>query len=330
MRIGFLVYENRSGSTFLASHLDRIEGVVVLPETDFVRLAMAELPRGATELSASAAQQALRRDDKLSSLVDVPLICSSLQHRITVAELLKRVAIGYLRQSDLPDAETVIVKGNVLDYMATLQGSVERTFFLGVVRDGRAVYASQRRTPSLYGNRVMNDNPISSALSWARKTSQMRSTTACHVIRYEDLIDDPLSAVESATSFMGMVRPLAATNSGYFHRLPESHKSIHSLVSSEVGRLERISAWRRDVPYDELEVYELFAREWLLAEGYLPMTKPTFNGRIAAALARQAMRAVVRSAGIAVFNRQSAVDRWRPAYLAALWKRCIAAGNLGR
>ena len=132
-RIGFIVYDNRSGSTLLSALLDRYPSISVSPETDRI----AEI------LEDSATNKRARRE-----------------HQETVPEAVRErldQVIGELCGSAAGITHQLIKGPRLQFHLAELSAAFPDCLFVQIVRDGRAVFASKKRTRSPQGL-IMDDN----------------------------------------------------------------------------------------------------------------------------------------------------------------------------
>ena len=77
---------------------------------------------------------------------------------------------------------------------------------LHVVRDPRAVYASQKRSVSSRTGHPMVRDPITMGLRWRRFIDAIRGLPAARLLelRYEDMVADEHAAVSRVCEFLGL------------------------------------------------------------------------------------------------------------------------------
>jgi hypothetical protein len=144
--------------------------------------------------------------------------------------------------------------------------------FLAVVRDPRAVLASQRRVP--WGE----SDPYAAAERWLAHQRSLRDCTRlvgdnrCLVIRYEDLVNDTVHHHRAIAEFLGVAfEPQALTADDLDrHPLFSSEEPWKANATKEVTTA-RVDAWRDALDDDEVAVVESTCWPEMLMHGYQPV-----------------------------------------------------------
>ncbi len=215
----FMLYDNRSGSTLLSALLDRYPTIDVTPEID----------RVADFLERGAGRERLHR-----LLEDASPPSREITHQI--------------------------VKGPRLHFhMAQLSKAFPGCSFLQIVRDGRAVFASKRRTRSPSG-RAMDDNLLHAGWNWRRKL-EIAAGSGCpvHTVRYEDLVQEPATALDAILDFLGVPttrrRPDREVGDFFRDKIPASRRYLHTKLTGRVST-DGVDAWRDELAAHEVLLYE--------------------------------------------------------------------------
>lgn len=256
-RIGFILYDNRSGSTLLSALLDRYRSIDVSPEVGIVAQVMEARP--------ADGRRSPRRGPGEAEPFARPGRAPD-----TTADRLRAVVDGLCR----PEKEITyqLIKGPRLHFhLASLTEIFPDCRFVQIVRDGRAVFASKRRTKSPAGG-LMDDNLLHAAWNWRRKL-QLAAASGERVltIRYEDLVRDPEATVSRVLDFLDVPahqrRAEREIVDYYRDKIPDSHRYLHTGLREPVSA-QAINAWRTELQPHEVLLYEKTSARALTDLGY--------------------------------------------------------------
>ncbi len=274
----FLAYLSRSGSTYLCSLLDRHPEIVVTPE--------AQLPQSVAGPAVGRGRIASPEELEvyLDFLFDDYKFRSwGLAREEIRAELLRRGA---------PPLPTSRVLPALLALYAARQGKAARVVvfkegrrallfheavlavfpgagLLHLIRDPRAVYASQRRTrrsqypvpftlsPGVFGREWAGDLERAAALEG--RPEYLR-------VRYEDLVRDVEGVLGRILGWLGCApEPLAPEGElEYAERIPVEQRHLHDRLQSRPDPA-RLDAWRQKLSAGEQR--RLVVAAWPALEG---------------------------------------------------------------
>lgn len=273
IQVAFLVYVNRSGSTFLASRLAEVKGVVVTIESK----AVGELLRPNAAISDPVALREsldqLYAELKFSQW-GIPREC--LEEKLAEATFpLKRESLFLAVLRALPGGESArsfVVKATaILPLLPELMQRYPALKALHVVRDPRAVYASQRRSVSSRTGRPMVQDPITMARRWRREVGAVAALPADRrlELRYETMLEDETAAVDRACEFLGVERSDEGEVMGerYADRIPETQRHLHTRVGDS-GDTSRIEGWRLELSVGEIALLQLACSRAMKLYGY--------------------------------------------------------------
>src|SRR4030042_639020 len=151
MNFIFLTYVNRSGSTYLANLLDSSPKILACPEGDFLVTFFLENPGGKfrfDDKTRSRLTNIFSTDIKLQCWREGKSFFSGLEKAINNLEAFLTILINYRNQVK-PDAEFILLKAERIIYLVRKiqKVSIKHTIrFISIIRDPRAVFASQKRT----------------------------------------------------------------------------------------------------------------------------------------------------------------------------------------
>lgn len=276
-QIIFLMYENRSGSTFLASRLDlhpeigvtiETETFADLLETGPVLRDDADLERMVRTFMAERkfqewdiAEAALRR-----TLTDLP-------RPADFDAVLRAVLDLYFDHADIP---YYLVKGTRLTHhIARLRQASPGARFLHIIRDPRGVFGSQKQSVGSETATAMNEDAHDAARRWAANARRVDRVVAPDLleVRYEDLITDHDTTMERIRAFMmrddlpTLAAPGEMDGEAYLQRIPEGQRHLHQNLVRK-PRADRIEAWRNELTDVEIALSQSGAAEVLAAKGY--------------------------------------------------------------
>jgi len=286
-RIGFLFYENRSGSTYLASLLDSHPEVLVTLEANFPDYVFG-LGKDAMSVTGTDQLQSfieplyndIKNDMKFGSWeVDPEDLLATLLRNNKLpfpTENIFETIIDLYIKTNKPDAKICIYKDpkNLQNY-PQLKDIFPSALFLHIYRDGRAVYNSRKQSLGSKTGRPMEVNPIAAADRWARMmkmASEEEQNDSFYNIRYENLIRHTHEEMENILNFLSVsadknIDDLLQATERYFDKIPEEQKHLHANIKLP-PRDDRIDSWRQALPSEETYLYEKYARRSLMRYGY--------------------------------------------------------------
>ena len=275
--IVFLIYLNRSGSTYLANQLSESPEIAVPPEGHGGLERLLGLLE--TDSSESERTSRLRYDlehhRKLSAWQLDP---STTADRVTKAadelEAFYDLCDAFAERHK-PGAGTVLVKGRFLQqlisrygYSGLQRGRCVRAVFL--MRDPRAIFASQKKSISTRTGLPMQVNPVTAALRWrhaAKKAEAWGRHPWGMTVRYEDLVANNAETLEEIFAFLRVEReqqgqPTARGDTSLSELIPANQRHLHTNIKKD-PITDRIHAWRNDLSTSEVEIISAISGERL-------------------------------------------------------------------
>ncbi|NDY93465.1 sulfotransferase family protein [Ideonella livida] len=268
----FILGTPRSGTTLLAQCLNAHSQLAVPNETDFIipmafvldrvkdpavgRPMVADLICHSAQYRASLADY-LTHEEVRALVAETPYQAWALLQAIygAVARRAGKVLAGDKSPNDL----------NFLRMLVKVGGLPAQAKVIHLVRDIRNVMVSLRawQGPS--------DQDDYFARYWCShnlyvKALRERQPDTYHLVRYEDMVQDPAGTFSAVCAFLGhtleegMLLPE--------HRHPRYRKARHHQKLYEPISADRLDAWRTELPEGLAAHYERQAREGLEAFGY--------------------------------------------------------------
>jgi hypothetical protein len=331
-RIVFLMYENRSGSTFLASRLDLHPEIAVTIETE----AFADLLETGSalrdETDVERVVGTFFGDDKFGEWnVGRDALRAGLAALDKPAsfETILRCVLDL--HFDGADAPYYLVKGTRLTHhIARLRKEVPAARYLHIIRDPRGVFGSQKQSIGSYTARAMNEDPYDAAWRWAANAARVDRVAGPDLleVRYEDLIADYDRTMETVRAFVEDPSLAAIAPAGemdgeaYLAKIPEDQRHLHrNLVRKP--RSDRIEAWREELSDVEIALTQAGAGAMLAAKGYeVDRQAVARAGRVTVAAARigLACRTALRRAGNVLRYARDGRLLWRLRVVFFRWR----------
>ncbi len=281
-KIGFLIYDSRSGSTLLASLLNEHPDIAVSFEAEFLISAMKHHQKTGFFPEGQILYKMLKADKRLSEWgIDISHVyqeCTLLYQKATVENFLETL-FSHLKRYNTSKKDTclfIIKQGLLTGYLDSLSSLYPDAYIIHIYRDGRAVYASKKKSKNIDSNLPMSNDPVKSARRWMKiqkKISAMATVMNICEIRYEDLIINRERTLELIWEYLKLdvtLYPSKKSEISYAKNLPGNQKKIHPLVGKPLDQ-SRITAWQSTLSLIEIWRYEQVAHRALKVRQYMPV-----------------------------------------------------------
>jgi len=278
-QIILLAYMNRSGSTFLAQQLSTSENILVCLEAEVLVSEFLEDP-GRKFCFASRIghlKQIWTTDYKLKEWAkanpnpDWERLKAASNNLEAFCLLL-----AFYRDQVKPGATHVFFKAERLIYLFGKIGKAARKGMifhpLVLIRDVRAIYESQIRTPMLPRNEPMSRDPVKTALDWnrfVRESSKLASRGSVEIIFYELFLRDLQVILHRLKKRLGIAGLWDKNGQGdVYERLSVEMKKIHRSIQGK-SDCQKIDQWKSLLKPEEITVIECLSDRWLKRSGYV-------------------------------------------------------------
>jgi len=277
MKIVFLTYVNRSGSTYLANLLSASNDICVCPEGDILVSLFLESPDKNFRLDRhlrTELAQILHSDRKLRSWGiedDVFLQLEGINKNIDAFLTF----LYYYQGTQKPDATSILFKSErLVDLCYDIERSKSEDIvvkYLSLIRDPRAVYASQKRTAVPGTGRKMSKNPVFTAIFWnhfARTNNKNLELIESHQILYHDLIQNMDETISGLSGYLEIdLQGISPGEGDLYGRLPDGYKPIHKYIS-EGPESKKINQWKEELNQEEIHLIERKCKKHLKDTGF--------------------------------------------------------------
>lgn len=276
----FLAHINRSGSTFLSKELDNYRRIGVSLEAKFIDGII-------NPMSDISSEKEL--EDWLNYAYNEPHFVGWKVTRDTYKSQLVKQGFPLNFHSLLEVALKLYFDDDFVDYYVFKNGlyiinpeKVKLEFpdakIIYIVRDPRAIYASQKRSRNSEG-KFMATNPfrlISQFKYRAKKIFSSNYDDYLLSVKYENLIDNKDFELSRILNFIGVME-FATKESDYEKRIPVSQKHLH--LNIEKGPIEsRKNAWQTELSFAEVFfIQKKLKREMRQLNYDLVKIKPSFH-----------------------------------------------------
>jgi hypothetical protein len=208
---------------------------------------------------------------------------SGLEKAINNLEAFLTILINYRNQVK-PDAEFILFKAERIVYLVKKiqKVDIEHSIrFISIIRDPRAVFASQKRTCFPETLKIMSDNPVKLADYWKRyvKISYSCKGENLLIIRFEDLIADLPASLIILSEFLKLdLSELSPEKGNLLKRMPDIHLRIHENILKR-PMIQKIYEWQKELTLTEIFIIEKISLKYLSEAGYntTKLIKPGFN-----------------------------------------------------
>ncbi|MFC2091174.1 sulfotransferase [Elusimicrobiota bacterium] len=271
----FIIYDARSGSTYFSNLLIKNARVAVPPEANFITSILSEFKRENVEDTddLNGLLDIIYNDDKFEDWdmdIDEVKIKTIARLPVSLNEFIKSVLAVYNARHFSKAQITGIKKGSYVFYYKQIAGLFPDTRFIGIVRDGRAVFNSKKRSIQSATGRPFETNPYKAAKQWCSILDVFeeinKNNIPLMILRYEDIVSNPEKVLKKACEYIqtDFIRDIQEDKSYY---VSERYGRLHENIDKP-PELDKISSWKNHLTDEEVFAYESVAHHKLLMNGY--------------------------------------------------------------
>lgn len=269
----FIVYDARSGSTLLANLLMKSANVAIPPESNWMTRVLAQYPDEyiTTAQALNTVMEIVEGDRKFS---DWQLSSQAIREQVTLPLSVRDFVVTLCQMYQhrhCPNTHLFgIKKGGYIKAYKNIKRVFPRSKFIGVVRDGRAVFNSKKNSIYSATGKPFETNPYRAAREWCSVMKLMHELYRDHaqdtlIIRYEDLVTDPDQTLNTVFDFL-QIAPAQARETRMY-QIPDRYGDLHQNIEKK-PMPARATAWKNSLSEAEIAAFESVAYQDLLAGGY--------------------------------------------------------------
>ena len=292
MRIIFVGYINRSGSTLLLSELSKVKGFVCLPESELLAKTLLEKPYQRVYAGSNIVKvldKALQNDFKLSLFSyrgSFNELFGKQENELASIDLFFR----FITRSAISENSTcthIVFKNTHLPfiYKKIRKADIERysVRLINLVRDPRAIYHSQKEAIGSWG-KPMTSSPFETSLEWSRQIRWCENLmnvddSKALELYYENLVSETNRTINNLILELGSYYELDESQPAYSKKIASNLKDIHENINKPITS-DSSEIWKRRLSVTEIKCIEWVCRELLSLKGYTPIYKNPFQWHI--------------------------------------------------
>lgn len=267
MKIGFLIYDSRSGSTFLSKKLHEFDDIYVSAESAFAsRIIDSNLDFNivSTDYILSFLYKEehfveLNLDrDKLYSKIGSLKNNNNCNYKTVINAIIE--LIGENSNSDW-----LIIKHPIFDHLNTIIDFFPECKFIHIVRDPRGVHNSKSKSINLEG-KLFSNNSFKTSLKYNYKLSKAFSFEKIHPdkiyhIKYEELLNNTTLSLNNCLEFLGCSNS-KSKNKSYSEDIGDRQKHLHTNVNSKAIS-KKSSDWKEELNSTDIKIISYFSRYYI-------------------------------------------------------------------
>ena len=279
----FVVGCPRSGTTLLQRMLDNHPQLTVANDTHFITQAAKRVLREDSQpLLTTELIEAVKSYRRLYRLgLNDQEVESAAKNCQTYAEFVSRLyeLRGKKNHKPLSGEKTP-------DYcrkMPALHTLFPTARFVEIVRDGRNTALSAldwaTRFKSLGKWALWNEDPVGTCALWWRwqagagqRDGLVLGDEVYYQVKYEDLVENPKKELQAITTFLDL--PFSDAMSNYYIGKTK-HTPGLSAKSAWLPPTRNLRDWRKDMPVEDVNVFEGIAGDLLRDKGYTCLDNPS-------------------------------------------------------
>lgn len=278
MNLVFISYINRSGSTFLLNLFSKSKDILACPEAEILVNEFLILPEKKFTLNELYIQ-------KLNKYIKHDLKFKNWNLKFQEISGIKNVrknfdAFVYIlnkyREKVKPKAKFIIFKAERIVHLYNSISEEDKIKYnlklILIIRDCRAIFASQKSTYFIDKQKPMSSNPVYTAILWnifLSKYKILKKRNDVILIKFEDLISNlhakfcelldiiSISEFDFSDSVAGDL----------YDRIPLNQKEIHKNIL-DAQKLDKINDWNQTLSRKEIKLIELTSCKYLQLFGY--------------------------------------------------------------
>ena len=281
MKIVFLVYDSRSGSTFLSNLIMRyLDGVVVTPEIGLEYLIKVK------SFSKLTPELMLKRNYLRNLNLTKDEISLLIRNSSSPYHLIINILNEFLKKT-FPEQSfhTCIIKygKHIFLWKNLLNVLGSDLKFIHIYRDPRAVINSKLKTirPYYPFETFAWGGPLVAAYRWYQYIKEAENIKNAGVdiyeICYENLLEQPKKELKKLSFYLGV--EMASFDLQKEYIIPTKERNIHNLVGKSPDK-SRMNKWREELSLKDTLIVEAVLYSLMSKKGYYPLNNLTLLQRV--------------------------------------------------
>ena len=274
IKIIFLSYEARSGSTYLCSELNKLEKICVSIE-DSVPYGISLIQHFVKEKNKLLK---FFKNDKKFENWNIPLKrIKEIVAKKDSKYIFEQIVEDYI-SANKPQAQFFVYKMPIKPiYFKKCLELYPEAKFIHLYRDPRAVYFSQSSNYNSDLKKIFSNNPITFANNWKFNYRFFKNSNNNVLdIQYEKFIRSFDETRTSILYFLGVVDQSTIDSDSYVKKIPTSQLHLHKNINKK-PLLEKIDAWKYNLSSREAYLVQKICNNAIIVENYEIVNFKTSN-----------------------------------------------------
>lgn len=257
MNICFLLYDSRSGSTFLSNLLHKYNKICVTPESAYVsRILDSDIFDD--DITVIKIINFLYKEIHFQEL---PIKKNELIDQLNSLNRLDKKSVidlinGLLSESIGKGEQILLIKHPAINHLELINLFYNSVKFIHIVRDPRGVHNSKKSSINLKG-KYFSRNPLKTGLKWRFKINRINEfeklNRNCMTIRYEDLLYRQEEILGDIIQFLDIIDVSYDEDFSYSKRIGDRQKHLHKNVDIS-GITNKAYSWRSSLTKREIDI----------------------------------------------------------------------------
>jgi hypothetical protein len=279
LRIAFLTYLSRSGSTILARLLDEYDDICVTTE--------GEIPLELFGVKSYSPITFYSKDDLelyLNNILgktrvaswNIPNnqilnLCNEVGFPINGPQLVYFLLYAY-KEIYMPKARLVIYKACPFMpwHITESKHHFPEALYIHLIRDPRAVYYSQKKSIDPFKGTPFSRSPLKTAMEWKRAIRLISDypEEKVKIIKYEELVDRPKDLLKKLILFLGVSPSKDHISEIQFSdRMEKVDKNLHREIDLQPDS-KKAFVWKDRLLINEIQIIDHYLNELIASQGY--------------------------------------------------------------
>lgn len=270
-------YLSRSGSTYLTNFLSSNKNILVCPEAEILINLLLESPLDKIDFTKEKWLYHKLYCDKKFLSWDLNLNHDEIIDLKNNLEIFLFILSKYKTKTK-PDAGYIVFKGESLNNLASRLTRdlliTNNIRFIFIVRDGRAIFNSQKKSYHSLLKLPMEVNPISFSKKWNKYIDNVTSITTARIthyqlVKYEDLIQDFNLVINKILFNLGIqdLKSFSFKSADLLSRIPDNQKHLHTNVQNKPD-ISKIHQWNTLLSRSEIVILQFYMHQKLKSMDY--------------------------------------------------------------